>query len=221
MRHLILAFALSSIVIAQTRPGSARSEDETLVVEATAFPDKEGVVKALGQDPGMEGLVIVQVKVAPRGENNVRISLDDFTLISRKDGQRSQPLAPSQIAGRGALVVDSGRKGGGIGVSNNNRGPMWGGMPGTGTRPRRVGGDGEGGSIQGGSEAAATVDAESRKGENPLLGLLKERVLPEKETNEAVAGLLYFFLEGKHKMKHLELMYKTPASNKLMLDFER
>jgi hypothetical protein len=221
MRHLILAFALSSIVIAQTRPGSARSEDETLVVEATAFPDKEGVVKALGQDPGMEGLVIVQVKVAPRGENNVRISLDDFTLISRKDGQRSQPLAPSQIAGRGALVVDSGRKGGGIGVSNNNRGPMWGGMPGTGTRPRRVGGDGEGGSIQGGSEAAATVDAESRKGENPLLGLLKERVLPEKETNEAVTGLLYFFLEGKHKMKHLELMYKTPASNKLMLDFER
>jgi hypothetical protein len=221
VRYLIFVVALTSIVSAQTRPGSARSEDETLVVEATAFPDKEGVVKALGQDPGMEGLVIVQVKVAPRGENNVRISLDDFTLISRKDGQRSQPLAPSQIAGRGALVVDSGRSGGGIGVSNNNRGPMWGGMPGTGTRPRRVGGDGEGGTIKGGSEVAATVDAERTKGENPLLGLLKERVLPEKETNEPVTGLLYFFLEGKHKMKHLELMYKTPASNKLMLDFER
>jgi hypothetical protein len=221
MRYLICALAVTSIVSAQTRPGTARSEDETLTVEATAFLDKEAVVKALGEDPGMQGLVILQVKVAPRGDNNVRISLDDFTLISRNDGQRSQPLAPSQIAGRGALVVDSGRRGGGIGVANNNRGPMWGGMPGTGTRPRRVGGDGEGGSIQGGSEAAAKVDSESMKGDNPLLVLLKERVLPEKETNDAVTGLLYFFLEGKHKMKHLELLYKTPAGNKLMLDFER
>ena len=221
MRSLICTLAVTFILSAQTRPGSARSEDEALTVEATAFVDKDGLVKALGQDPGMEGLVILQVKVAPRGDNTVRISLDDFTLISRKDGQRSQPLAPSQIAGRGALVVDSGRRGGGIGVANNNRGPMWGGMPGTGTRPRRVGGDGEGGTIQGGSEAAATVNAEGMKGDNPLLALLKERVLPEKETNDAVTGLLYFFLEGKHKMKHLELMYKTPAGNKLMLDFER
>jgi hypothetical protein len=68
---------------------------------------------------------------------------------------------------------------------------------------------------------AATINTESKKGDDPLLSLLKDRVLPEKETNDAVTGLLYFLLEGKHKMKHLELMYKTPAGNKLMLDFER
>ena len=34
------------------------------------------------------------------------ISPDDFTIISRKDGQRSVALSPGQIAGTGALIAD-------------------------------------------------------------------------------------------------------------------
>lgn len=220
MRYLILAAVSALIVTAEKPIGPAASEDETVLLEASAYIDKAAVAKVLGQDLGME-LIVIEVKLAPRGDTKVQVNLDDFTLISRKDGQRSQPLAPSQIAGAGALiVVPGGRGGGGGGLINNGRGPIWGGMPGTGTRPSRVGGDGEAGAIGAPSATRATVNTGSKTSENPILDLLKEKVLPQKETNETVTGLLYFFLEGKHKLKQLELMYKSPAS-RLMLDFER
>ncbi|MEN6533450.1 MAG: hypothetical protein ABFD89_07295, partial [Bryobacteraceae bacterium] len=47
--------------------------------------------------------------------------------------------------------------------------------------------------------------------EDPLLATLKARVLKLKETKEPVSGLLYFLMEGKHKTKQLELLYKGPA----------
>jgi hypothetical protein len=162
------------------------------------------------------------VKLSPRGDAKIKIDLDDFTLISRNDGQRSQPLAPSQIAGSGALVVVPGQQGGGGGgMMNPNRGPIWGGMPGTGSRPRRIGGDGETGAVAAPTATQATVDSGGRTSENPIMDLLKEKALPQKETNEAVSGLLYFFLEGKHKLKHLEMLYKSPAGRQMVLDFER
>jgi hypothetical protein len=220
MRTWILAaiFALAATAAKPVLP--AISEDEHLVVEASAYIDKADVAAALGQDPGME-LVVVEVKLAPRGETKLQVNLDDFTLISRKDGQRSQPLAPSQIAGAGALVVVPGQQGGGGGgMMNPNRGPIWGGMPGTGTRPRRMGGDGETGAVGGPSATQATVNTGGKTTENPLLDVLKEKALPQTETNAPVTGLLYFYLEGKHKLKHLELMYKSPAG-RLILDFEK
>ncbi len=55
--------------------------------------------------------------------------------------------------------------------------------------------------------------------ENPLLATLKERMLPEKTGSEPVAGLLYFPLEGKHKPKELELVYRGPAG-KLSIRFK-
>ena len=165
-------------------------------------------------------LIIVDIKLAPRGENKIAVNFDDFTLISRKDGQRSQPLAPAQIAGRGALVVAQGGPGGGGGMVNGGRGPIWGGVPGTGTRPRRVGGDGESGAVGAPTETKAAVTTGSKEQDNPLLAVLKKKALPQIETNEPVSGLLYFFLEGKHKLKDLELMYKSPAG-RLILDFEK
>jgi len=164
-------------------------------------------------------IIVVDVKLAPRGENKIKISHDDFTLISRKDGQRSQPLAPSQIAGKGALVVAQGGGGRAGGLMSGNRGPIWGGVPGTGTRPERVGGDGEV-AQSGGSATEADSAIKSEGKENPLLNVLKQKALPQTETNEPVSGLLYFFFEGKHKLKDLELMYKSPAG-RLILDFQK
>ena len=59
---------------------------------------------------------------------------------------------------------------------------------------------------------------QKKEKENPLLAVLKEKVLLEKETNEPVTGLLYFILEGKHKPKDLELIYKSQGQ-RLILDF--
>jgi hypothetical protein len=221
MRLLIAVLAVALAAAAEKPIAAVSSEDEQVVLEASAFVDKADIAKALGEDPGMD-LVIVQVKVAPRGETKVKIDFDDFVLISRKDGQRSQPLAPSQIAGSGALVVIPGQQGGGGGgMGSPRRGPIWGGMPGTGSRPRRLGGDGEAGAVSGPTGAQAKVEKGSEPSENPLMDVLKAKALPQIETNDAVAGLLYFFLEGKHKLKHLELMYKSPVGRQMILDFEK
>jgi hypothetical protein len=55
--------------------------------------------------------------------------------------------------------------------------------------------------------------------EDPLLPVLKAKVLPEKKSAEPVSGLLYFSLEGKYKPKDLVLQYQTPAGV-LSLDFK-
>jgi hypothetical protein len=219
MRIAILSLVFAVAAFA-AKPGvPAVAEDENLVVEASALLEKSEVMQALGQDAGMD-VIVVQVKLRPRGETKIKVDPDDFTLLSRKDGQRSQPMAPSQIAGSGALVVIPGNSGGGGGgVLNPRRGPIWGGVPGTGTRPQRVGGDNDGGAVSGPTQTQASV-AEGKTENTPLLDVLKEKALPQTETNEPLSGLLYFFLEGKHKLKHLELMYKSP-SGRLVLDFER
>jgi hypothetical protein len=56
--------------------------------------------------------------------------------------------------------------------------------------------------------------------EDPLLALLKEKVLPEKETLEPVSGLLYFPIEGKVKLKDLTLIYKAPGG-RMEIRFQR
>jgi hypothetical protein len=219
VRYLILTAVLATLAAAEKHTGPVSSEDEFLVVTGSAVPDRQSVIKTIGRDPGMD-LIIVDVNLAPRGENKIAVNFDDFTLISRKDGQRSQPLAPAQIAGKGALVVAQGGTGGGGGMFSGSRGPIWGGAPGTGTRPKRVGGDGESGAVAGPTETKAAVTTGEKDKDNPLLALLKEKALPQVETNQPVTGLLYFFLEGKHKLKDLELMYKSPAG-RLILDFEK
>ena len=103
---------------------------------------------------------------------------------------------------------------------NGSRGPIWGGMPGTGTRPQRIGGDDEVATAGGVTETKTAINDGGKEKDNPLLGILKEKILPQGETNEPVTGLLYFYLEGKHKLKDLELMYKSPAG-RLMLDFQK
>ncbi len=224
MRFLIFVIAFALAASPEKPVGPVSSEDEVLVVTASALIDKQAVQKALGEDPRMD-MVVIDIKVAPRADSKVTLSLDDFTLISRKDGQRSQPLAPSQIAGTDALVVAQsgyGGVGGGIGKMNSGQGPIWGGVPGTNSRPQRIGGDDQavvtGAPTAGEAQASVTKDATEKP--NPLLDALKQKALPLRETNEPVTGLLYFLLEGKHKLKDLELMYKSPAG-RMMLDFQR
>ena len=53
---------------------------------------------------------------------------------------------------------------------------------------------------------------------NPLLAVLKDKVLPEKEITDSISGFLYFQVVGKVKPKDLELHYKGPAG-KLALRF--
>ena len=187
-------------------PGQAGNDDIELV--GSLILDRQEIEQALGADLGA-GYVLARVKVTPKSDKPLHIGVDDFTMLSRKDGQRCSALEPSQIAGKGALIVKrAANQPGGAGTATN--GPIWGGI----------------GPIQGGSgnhqAASAPVDPHLESGkdqkDNPLLGVLKAKVLPDAESTEPVEGLLYFLIDGKFKPKDLRIIYQGPAG-KLIMEF--
>jgi hypothetical protein len=188
------------------------TENDLVEITATALADREAVQQALGSDLGGH-YILVQVRVSPKDGNKIKIDRDDFVLRTDRDGQRTTPFAPSQIAGRGALIITQGgsRGGGYVGPSDTGYGPygppiMNGGLMG--------GGGGSGG----GGETQTTIKSGAKDKVDPILDVLKEKILPEKETDAPVSGLLYFPME-KQKLKDLELIYKTPEG-KLTLRFK-
>lgn len=195
-------------------PTAAKSNDK-LAITATLLSDKAAIASELGSDLGGD-FTVVRIQVTPK-DGPLALSRDDFTLRSYKDGQKSGAFHPSQIAGRGALIVSSG---GGAAIMRGNTGPVWGGGPGgPGGRPRQL--PGQSGNLGTGSvstEAKATVDDGGKAKEDPVLAVLKAKVLEEKEIATPASGLLYFSLEGKHKPKDLSLMYSGPAG-RLILEF--
>ena len=176
---------------------------DVLEISATPIIDKDQIRHEVGSDLGGD-IVVVRVQLRPVSEKPVKVSLDDFLLVSGKDGQRSQPYAPSQIAGDMALVLTpQGAKNAGMGA---NKGPRWGGMAGPLGFP-----GGSVGNTGGTSSVDTKVETVNSDKPNPLLQTLKDKVLPEKEINEPISGLLYFQMVGKFKAKDLELHYKGPA----------
>lgn len=186
-------------------PNQAGNDDVDL--SGTLVLERQEVQQILGSDLG-QGYVLVRIKVAPKTDAGLRVSPDDFTLLSRKDGERSQALEPGQIGGKGALIVrPAAQQPGGDGTRTN--GPIWGGVTvraGSAKKPAR---------LEDGPEAKVDNSIE----ESPVLGVLKEKILPDTETKTPLEGLLYFIMDGKLKPKDVSLIYKGPAG-KLVMDFK-
>ena len=181
-------------------PGQAGNDEVDL--EASLFLTHDEVTNAIGADIG-EGYVVAKVKVIPKGDGALRVGPDDFTMICGKDGQRSTALAPSEIAGKGALIVKRG-------TADGSKG-SWG-----------VGGMGAGlgsspGTVQRDVIKGTQIDDNAK--ESPALGALTQKVLPDKETKTQVEGLLYFNITGKLKPKDVRIQYKG-AAGRLMIEFE-
>jgi hypothetical protein len=191
---------------AEKKPPIEEASNELVDISATVLLDKDQIHQALGMDMGDDEIVVVRATVRPVSDKPIQLSADNFLLISNKDGQRSEPFAPGQIAGSEALAVSPAGKKGGF---THNR-PSFGGVVG-------IGGGGVGNS---GSTPSNDVKVEATHEDkpNPLLGALKEKALPEKEITETASGLLYFQIVGKVKSKDLELRYKGPGG-RLVLRF--
>jgi len=206
-KSIFLATTLAlAIHGADKQPPAGQAANDSAVIAAKLYNGKDAVRDVLGSDLGGY-IVVVEATVTPMSKEPLSIHPDDFLLRSDKDGQRSRPFAPSQIAGRGALVISDG--GGGRAVMADNNGPIWGGYP-TG-RPGRLGGDG---AVMGNTSSTVSegmIHDGSKDKEDPLMGTLKARALPETKADKQVSGLLYFLMEGKHKDKQLELLYTGPA----------
>jgi hypothetical protein len=206
---LLAAVALA----AEKKPPTGEAANERVAIAATLHTGKEAIRQELGANLP-EDFIVVSVRVAPKGSQSLEVNRDDFLLRSDKDGQKCQPFAPTQIAGPSALVISQG--GGRGGLMSEDRGPVWGGIG--GGRPRRMGGEGAAvGNVDAGS-AQAGFSSDPKRQEDPVLAALRQKALPEKSASEPLTGLLYFLLDGKHKLKDLELRYDGPAG-KLSLRF--
>ncbi|MCW5966851.1 MAG: hypothetical protein KIT83_22620 [Bryobacterales bacterium] len=207
-------------------PGTSKAA--TVQIDAELYLDKAQVESLIGNS--MDGyLVVVKVKVSPlRAKEPVRLFRDDFVLVSAKDGQRSQPFAPEQLAGTSTMVVSQVLISAGP-VEGQQRGPVWGPPAGGGPvpmgGPRRIDTPGSSGGSIGTPTAGATGvkqeirDDKATDSQTEWLDLLKAKVLAEGEIGETVEGLLYFPLNGKHKPKQMTLLFNGTWP-KLELSFE-
>ncbi len=175
---------------------------------------EEDATKALGMDPGPD-IAILKVRVIPKTDKPVQVAADDFILLAHNDGERSKPFTPYEIAGQGALVVNTTEpkqtKKEKTGTTGGLGGIMLGG-----------GSSGGNGMASPGNPTPPTVTTkidDKAPGNPKLLEALKAKQLPDKETSEPLEGLLYFRLSGKHKLKDMAVLYRGPAG-KLNLDFE-
>src|SRR5437868_6796191 len=92
------------------------TSNDLIDISATVVLDKEQIKQELGSDFGGD-IVLVKVTVRPVSDKPIKVSLDDFLLVSGRDGQRSEPYSPSQIAGTDVLVVtrtEAKKSGGGL-----------------------------------------------------------------------------------------------------------
>ena len=219
MRNIVIAVLAAAALAgaADKGPITNQAANDKLAITATAYCTKDEVKSQIGSD--LNGyFIVVKLDLRPKGDKPLTINRDDFLLRSYKDGQKSTPFAPSQIAGRASLIVTSTAGGG---MAADRGGPVWGGGPGIGGPPMRMPGqDGTlGSSTADTSSADSTVKTGGMEKEDPLLAVLKQKILPEKQTADPLSGLLYFSLEGKHKAKDVVLQYHGPAG-KLELTFK-
>jgi hypothetical protein len=184
-------------------PETSGGNDQVDLVATITLAEDE-VAQKIGADPG-KGVVLLQVRVIPKTDKPVLVSPDDFILLAHDDGERSMPFEPTELAGKGSLVVSSTATG----------------------APKKTGSTiGFGGIMGGGSSPgnpkpttlSSKMDTKSQ-GNDKLLEALKAKQLPEKETTEPIEGYLYFPLDGKHKLKNLAVLYRGPAG-RLNLEFE-
>jgi len=207
-RTAILALCLPLLAVSSDKqpkqPPAGQAANNVVAISATLYQGKDAVREQVGSDLGGY-FMVVKVEMTPKGAKPLVVDRDDFLLRSYNDGQKCQPYAPSQIAGRAALAVVP--VGGGA-VQAGQSGPVFGvpgmslPMPGS---PVGVG------NVKSPDTIEAKVDDNAGSKDDPLLKVLKAKVLPEKKTSEPLSGLLYFSIEGRHKPKDMALQYKTPS----------
>ena len=177
--------------------GSGRGENEDLILNVTVYADAASVKEVVGDDLG-GNFIVAEVKVQPKYGKEITLDRDDFILRTDRNGERSGPMAPSQIAGRSALVITRTQGPGGLGSEPTHGWSIGGGI-----------GMGGGGAGSGGTKEPAEAKATMQQGdkENPLKKVLEQKILPDGKLDKPVSGLLYFPLAEHSKLKQLEMIY--------------
>jgi hypothetical protein len=189
---VVILCALSAIA-ADKKAFPGQAGNDNIELTGTLLTDPAQIRDAVGSELG-PGIVVARVKASNKTGDPLRIGPDDFSLLSRKDGDRADALAPAELAGGSALIVKRDKAARGWAQITN--------------QPGFTG-------VGGMSKADKPVD-------EALLAALKSKEMPDQETkpNGSVEGLLYFSMESsKVKLKDLSLTYKGSAG-RLSMEFK-
>lgn len=180
----------------------------------------EAEIRSLTGD-GFDGeIVLVEVRLRPLYGSRITLRREDFLLRARNNNDTSPARSPERIAGSSVLDLDrkSTTSGGGL-FSDPTSGGVWGGAPGTGTRPRRMPSPPGIGGV--GIETAEEHSVEQRQeSEGGVVGRLHRLELPLEANDLPVSGYLYFEIPTKIKRKHIELSYDGPLGT-FLVEFKR
>lgn len=209
VRFLALVLGLSLLLMAAKKesPSMARGENLDLILNVTLYDDPAAVKELLGTD--LDGhYIVADVRVEPKYGKEIVIDHSDFVLHTFKDGEKTTPFEPNQVAGKDAVILTHGPSQGAASPGMVLGGPI----------VLRGGSLGTGGGQTGDGGVKVTAPNGAPEKDNPLKKLLAEKVLPEKKTDQPAAGLLYFPME-KQKRKDLELTYGG-RENRITLVFK-
>jgi len=213
VRLLVVVLGLGALLIAAKKeaPGKARGENLDLILEVTLYDNPADVKELLGT--GLDGhYIVADVHLEPKYGKEIVIDHNDFVLHTFKDGEKTSPFEPNQVAGTDAVTLVQGKSEGAASPGMVLGGPI-------SIRGGPLGGN------KAGADKAQTADGvkapkppDTPAKENPLKKLLTDKILPEKKTDQAASGLLYFPME-KQKRKDLELTYGG-RENRITLVFK-
>ena len=188
-------------------------------IKARLVRDLDEIKRVAGDTFGGE-ITLVELRVRPLYGSAVTLARDEFLLRARNNNDTSPARTPDRIGGGAVLSLVPERVSASAGVlSEDVNGPIWGGAPGTGARPRKLGGPpnaiGRGDSRQ----TEQTVE-ERFEDDNSVMASLRAKELPLQTNDTPVSGYLYFEIPAKVKRKHLELSYDGTLGE-LLIEFKK
>jgi len=180
----------------QSAWSSAKLED--VEFEARVVRDLEQIEAILGDNLDKD-FVLVEMRARPLYGTKLTFAHDDFLMRCRRDNDTSNAQSPERIAGTAVLALDQ---------TETSGGGFFQGA-GAGTSVPVVGSLGRG--QQGGtgriSQSEVELTLETTDTET-LVARLARLELPLTETDDDIQGYLYFQINPKRKLKHLELDYE-------------
>ena len=218
-RIQVLGALLVSVLAGASLPDWYARELPDAQVEARLVREPAEIRNAAGDS--LEGeVVMVELRVRPLYGSKLRFQREHFLLRARNNNATSTARSPERIAGSAVLDLTAKRtSSSGSVFSDSTNAPIWGGVPGTGQRPRRLGLPPN--AVGGGGSTEGTQTAQQRReSENPVLERLLRIELPLVAEDKPVEGFLYFEIPAKTKRKHLELSYDGPLGE-FLIEFKR
>ncbi len=189
-------------------------------IRARLVRDTTEIRKVTGAS--LEGeVVLVELRVRPLYGSQLEFQREEFLLRARNNNDTSPAVSPGRIAGSAVLDLTAKRtSSSGTVFAENPDAPIWGGVPGTGQRPRRLGMPPRMAGAGSATQEKRSVEQLDQQGEDTVVDRLRKLELPLVAHDDPVGGYLYFEIPSRTRRKYLELSYDG-SLGEFLIEFRR